>query len=153
MWSQRAPRNGTPPRPSSSSRYKGSSHSHDDTWALTETLTPDTGGENSLVSISFLILLLPLIDEWRLHLLFTVPKKDRAFWVTPLIWLLYMTIITSMIVSLVSSILIESRMPKFEITRRLWRSGYILATAVTVGTMAGVLATTKLYDLGRKQST
>ncbi|BEJ18273.1 hypothetical protein CspHIS471_0705500 [Cutaneotrichosporon sp. HIS471] len=84
-------------------------------------------GEASLVNISFLILLFPVLDLWRLHILTTVQRKNRPKWVRPVIP--YVTLLVSIILSIVTATKVDPTGPTSSLVRGLWRANYILSVS------------------------
>lgn len=114
---------------------------------LVKALTP--GGVAALVNVSFLILLFPLLDLWRMHILATVQRKDRPGWVRPI--LCYITLLTSMVLSIVIVIKLEFTVGMITSrVRHLWQANYALSVATVVMALVYVVLCHFLLHLGRR---
>ncbi|KLT45759.1 hypothetical protein CC85DRAFT_237042, partial [Cutaneotrichosporon oleaginosum] len=105
-------------------------------------------GEAALINISFLILLFPVLDLWRRHILTTVQRKDRPWWVRPIIP--YMTLLTSIIISIVTATEVDPTQPKTPLVRTLWRTNYALSLATVIMGLIYVPLCHFMMHLGRR---
>lgn len=90
--------------------------------------------------MSFALLLFPLLDLWRRHVLTTLPAPNHPKWIYPFVAVGYLSILTSIILSIAVAAKINPRAYKDYMTRALWRAMYVTALGtVSVNIIALVI--------------
>lgn len=80
-----------------------------------------------------MLLLFPLLDLWRRHVLTTIPRPDHPKWMRPLVVVCYFTLLASILLSIVVAAELDATIPlRGTDMEALWRASYILALSVVV---------------------
>lgn len=103
-------------------------------------------------SISFALLLFPLLDLWRRHVLTTLPKPNHPKWITPFTLFGYVCILTSICLSIAVAAKINPRSYKDYMTRALWRAMYVTALGTAFTCVTALTITHFVFKLRVKET-
>lgn len=107
-------------------------------------------GENALGSVSFALLLFPLLDLWRRHVLTTLPRPNHPKWIYPFVVVGYLSILTSIILSIAVAAKINPLSYKDDMLRALWRAMYVTALGTVSINIIALVITHFAFRLGRR---